>query len=136
MKKIAIFALLLAACATAARAQESRQDFSISGNVLIEPFISSSTTVQVSANRAFGALASYRFMLTPTSALEANYGFSYQNSVHIVKNPNNYLVSTRGPANLRRLCPLLCLQEFQPLRRSGSGSLHLPARSKHGDQDL
>ena len=29
-----------------------------------------------------GALASYRFMLTPSSAIEANYGITYQNSYH------------------------------------------------------
>jgi len=46
---------------------------------LVEPFIASSTDVQVSANRAFGAMVSYRFMLTPSSAIEANYGITYQN---------------------------------------------------------
>ena len=69
MKKIAIIAFLLVVGVAAGRAQESRQDVSISGTGLIEPFIASSTDVQVSANRAFGALASYRFMLTPSSAL-------------------------------------------------------------------
>ncbi len=35
MKKIALIAFLLAACAAAGRAQESRQDISLSGTVLI-----------------------------------------------------------------------------------------------------
>ena len=30
----------------------------------------------------YGALASYRFMLTPSSALEANYGMTYQNKIN------------------------------------------------------
>ncbi len=78
MKKIVSLVFLLAVCAAAGHAQESRQDVSISGTVLIPPFIASSTDVQVNSNRGFGALVSYRFMLTPTSALEANYGFTYQ----------------------------------------------------------
>lgn len=79
MKKIVSLVFLLAVCAAAGHAQESRQDVSISGTVLIPPFIASSTDVQVNSNRGFGGLFSYRFMLTPTSALEANYGFTYQN---------------------------------------------------------
>jgi len=34
----------------------------------------------VHSSRGFGLLGSYRFMLTPNSALEANYGITYQNS--------------------------------------------------------
>src|ERR1700691_630273 len=81
MKKIAIIAFLLAGCAAAGHAQESRQDLSISGTLLIDPFIASQTDVQVHSNYALGALASYRFMLTPSSALEANYGITYQNTM-------------------------------------------------------
>ncbi len=65
MKKIAFIAFLLAVCVAAGRAQESRQDISLSGTGLIEPFIASSTDVQVHSNTAYGALVSYRFMLTP-----------------------------------------------------------------------
>jgi hypothetical protein len=81
MKKIAFLVALLAACVAMGRAQESRQDISLSGIGLIEPFTASSTTVQVNSTPAYGALLSYRFMLTPSSALEANYGITYQNSI-------------------------------------------------------
>ena len=81
MKKIAIVALLLVAFAAAGRAQESRQDVSLSGVGLIEPYIGSSTDVYVHSTTAKGALASYRFMLTPSSALEVNYGMTYQNKI-------------------------------------------------------
>ena len=84
MKKIAIIAFLLAASVAASHAQESRQDVSLSGTALIEPFIASQTDVQVHSNTAFGILASYRFMLTPSSALEANYGITYQNTIKFV----------------------------------------------------
>ena len=81
MKKIAFFVCLLAVCAAAARAQESRQDFSLSGSALIEPYKASSTDIQVHSTTAYGGLASYRFMLTPTSALEASYGLTYENKI-------------------------------------------------------
>ena len=80
MKKIALIAFLLAVCVAAGRAQESRQDISISGTALIEPHIASSTDVYLSTSPAYGALASYRFMLTPSSAIEGNYGITYQNN--------------------------------------------------------
>ena len=96
MKKIALIAFLLAVGVAAGRAQESRQDVSLSGTAVIEPFMASSTDVQVSANRAFGGLLSYRFMLTPTAAIEANYGMTYENSIHyVISNTNHYLVNTR-----------------------------------------
>ncbi|MGD0348239.1 MAG: outer membrane beta-barrel protein [Terracidiphilus sp.] len=81
MKKIAFLVVLLAACVAMGRAQESRQDISLSGFGLIEPFVASSTDVQVHSTPAYGALASYRFMLTPSTALEANYGITYQNKI-------------------------------------------------------
>lgn len=81
MKRIAFFVCLLAVCVTAARAQESRQDISLSGTALIEPFKASSTDIQVHSTTAYGGLASYRFMLTPSSAVEANYGITYQNKI-------------------------------------------------------
>ena len=96
MKKIALIAFLLLVCVAAGRAQESRQDVSLSGTALIEPFTASSTDVQVHSTTAYGALVSYRFMLTPSSALEANYGITYQNKINYYVNPNHYQVLTRN----------------------------------------
>jgi opacity protein-like surface antigen len=81
MKRIAFFVCLLVVCVAAGRAQESRQDISLSGTALIEPYKASSTDVQVHSTTAYGGLVSYRFMLTPNSALEANYGITYQNRI-------------------------------------------------------
>jgi opacity protein-like surface antigen len=81
MKRIAFFVCLLAVCGSAARAQESRQDISLSGTAYIEPYKASSTDVQVHSTTAYGGLISYRFMLTPNTALEANYGITYQNKI-------------------------------------------------------
>ncbi|WP_420239177.1 outer membrane beta-barrel protein [Telmatobacter bradus] len=129
MKKIAIFAILLFACAAAVRAQESRQDISLSGMGLIEPFRASSTDVQVGANRAFGALASYRFMLTPTSALEANYSITDNNTIHYWANPNNYKVNTRTQEISAAYVRSFVYKNFNPFVEAGPGAfIFLPIR--------
>jgi outer membrane immunogenic protein len=131
MKKIALIAFLLAVCVAAGRAQESRQDISISGTGLIEPFIASSTDVQVSANRAFGALASYRFMLTPSSAIEANYSMTYENNIHyVISNTNHYMVNTRTQEISGAYVRSFVFKNFNPFVEAGPGAfIFLPIRN-------
>ena len=74
MKKTMWMCALLAGALTA-HAQESRQDVSLSATGNIPPQVNG-RGVQLNADMALGALASYRFMLTPRSAMEANYSFS------------------------------------------------------------
>jgi outer membrane immunogenic protein len=131
MKKIVFVAVLLAAFGAAGWAQESRQDISLSGTGLIEPFSASQTDVQVHSNTGYGALASYRFMLTPSSALEANYGITYQNKIlYIISNTNHYLVTTRtqeaGAAYVRSFV----FRKFNPFLEAGPSALILlPVRN-------
>jgi opacity protein-like surface antigen len=130
MKKIAFIAFLLAVGVAAGRAQESRQDISLSGTGLIEPFRASSTDVQVSANRAFGALLSYRFMLTPSSALEANYGITYENTIHyVISNTNHYVVLTRTQEISGAYVRSFTFKKFNPFVEAGPGAMiFLPIR--------
>jgi opacity protein-like surface antigen len=132
MKKIAIIAFLLAVSAVAGRAQESRQDISISGTALFEPFIASQTDVQVHSNTAFGALVSYRFMLTPSSALEANYGITYQNSFKFVlpQFPNGVKVLTRTQEASAAYVRSFNYKKFNPFVEAGPGAMiFLPIRN-------
>jgi opacity protein-like surface antigen len=130
MKKIAIIAILLAACVAAGRAQESRQDISISGSGLIEPFIASQTDVQVHSNAAYGALASYRFMLTPSSALEVNYGITYQNNILLLRNPGFTNVLTRTQEISGAYVRTFNFRKFNPFIEGGPGALiFLPIRN-------
>jgi len=136
MKKIALIAFLLAAFVAAGRAQESRQDISLSGTGLVEPFMASSTTVQVSSNRAFGALLSYRFMLTPTSAVEANYQITYENKIHYFANPNNYNILTRTQEISGAYVRSFVFKNFNPFVEAGPGAfIFLPIRNS-GTQTL
>jgi len=131
MKKIAIFAFLLAVCVAAGRAQESRQDISLSGSGLIEPYISSPANVYVSANRAFGALLSYRFMLTPSNAMEANYGVTYQNKIHFRSNSvYDTQVLTRTQEISGAFVHTFNYKKFNPFVEGGpAGVIFLPIRN-------
>jgi outer membrane immunogenic protein len=131
MKKIALVFCLLALCAAAGHAQESRQDVSLSGFGLIAPFVASSTDVQVHSNYALGALASYRFMLTPSSALEVNYGVTYENTYrYIVSNTNNYNILTRTQEISAAYVHSFTYKKFNPFVEAGPAALiFLPIRN-------
>ena len=127
MKKIAFLVALLAACVAIGRAQESRQDVSLSGFALIEPFMSSSTTVEVNSTPAYGALVSYRFMLTPSTALEANYGITYQNSIGYYVNPNHYKILTRTQEISGAFVKSFVFKNLNPFAEAGPvGLIFLP----------
>ncbi len=130
MKKIVLLLFLLAFAVAAGRAQESRQDISLSGFGLIEPFVASSTDVQVHSTTAYGALLSYRFMLTPNSALEANYGITYQNSLTYFTNPLYVPIQTRTQEISGAYVRSFTFKKFNPFVEGGPAALiFLPIRN-------
>ena len=93
-KSLLLFLCLLPLLAAPAFAQESRQDVSVSGSAIIPPF-ASGNAVQLHATVGYsGALASYRYMLTPHGALELNYQYS-QNVMHYIFPSGNYHIHDR-----------------------------------------
>jgi outer membrane immunogenic protein len=128
MKKIALIALLLAVGTAACAAQEARQDISLSGSALVEPFVEGTTNVAVSANRGIGVLASYRYMVTPSAALEVNYGIDYANSIHyVISNTNQYLVNTRTQEISAAYVRYFVFKNFNPFVEAGpAGFVFLP----------
>ena len=131
MKKIVLVLFLLAGYVAAGHAQESRQDISLSGFGLIEPFVASSTDVQVHSSPGYGALLSYRFMLTPNSALEANYGLTYQNEIkYLVSNTNTVKVLTRTQEISAAYVRSFTFRKFNPFVEGGPTALiFLPIRN-------
>jgi len=131
MKKIVLAVFLLAVCVATGRAQESRQDVSISGFALIEPFIASSTNVQVHSNAAYGGLVSYRFMLTPNSALEVNYGITYENTLrYVVGNTNVTEILTRTQEVSGAYVRSFTYRKFNPFVEAGPAAvIFLPIRN-------
>jgi outer membrane immunogenic protein len=78
MKKTMLLLGALLLSAATGYAQESRQDFSISATAPFSPQITGNA-VQKNSSMTLGFVASYRYMLTPRSALEMNYGY-HQNT--------------------------------------------------------
>lgn len=74
MKKMMLLGALVL-CAAAGRAQESRQDVSVSGIGLFGPQVNGNS-IKLNTSTTYGFLASYRYMVTPRSALEVNYSFA------------------------------------------------------------
>lgn len=79
MKKTVLLGALLMT-AVAGRAQESRQDASISAFEVIAPQVSGNAVQPMRTTLVTGVLGSYRYLLTPRSGLELNYGWA-QNSI-------------------------------------------------------
>ncbi len=75
MKKMILLGAVMLSAA-AGFAQESRQDISISGFGLIGPTVHGSNSVTLRSSKTAGVLLSYRYLLTPHSALEANYSWA------------------------------------------------------------
>jgi outer membrane immunogenic protein len=78
MKKMMLLGALFVFAAAVGNAQESRQDFSVSGAGVFGPQVHG-LGVQENTLSALGFLASYRYSVTPRSGLEINYGY-LQNS--------------------------------------------------------
>ncbi len=89
-KTILLGAILLSAAA--GYAQESRQDISVSGFGLIGPTVHGNGVTMQSTKTA-GVLLSYRYLVTPHSALELNYSFAQNSDKY---NINGQTVSNAG----------------------------------------
>ncbi len=79
-KMILLGALMMLSTAAVGHAQESRQDASISLFGVYAPPVYGLDIHPMTTTTTGGFLASYRYMLTPRSSVELNYGF-FQNSL-------------------------------------------------------
>lgn len=94
MKKMIVLLCALMLSAVAGYAQESRQDVSISASGAFAPVITGNS-VRKTTTTTMGFLASYRYMLTPRSALELNYGYA--------QNRQNYTVFGKAYGGIHTL---------------------------------
>jgi outer membrane immunogenic protein len=94
MKKSALLFVLLPVLAVAGFAQESRQDASVSATGFFPPFVSGNS-VQQTSTYSLGGLASYRYMLTPRSAVEGNYQYTEYTNKYVLSFLPNVRIHTR-----------------------------------------
>ncbi len=120
MKNKALFFVLLPFLAVAAFAQESRQDVSLSASGLFMPYVVGNT-VKVNATIGFGALVSYRYMLTPRSALEGNYQYAQDNFKYLTP-INNIRVHSRVQEVSGAYVYNFSFRNFNPFAEVGIGA--------------
>ena len=94
MKKTMLLGVLMLSAA-AGYAQESRQDVSFSGTGIFGPTVHGAANVQQRMTGALGLLMSYRYMLTPRSAIELNYSFAQDSQKYATSFQQNARIHSR-----------------------------------------
>ena len=121
MKKMMLLGALLLSAA-AGYAQESRQDVSISAMGLFAPNITGNA-VHLSTTSTLGVLASYRFMLTPRSALELNYSFAQFTEKYVTSFAPNVRIHTRAQEMSGAYVFNMNFRKFNPFVEAGPGAI-------------
>jgi outer membrane immunogenic protein len=121
MKKTMLLGVLMLSAA-AGYGQESRQDVSFSGAGIFAPTIHGANDVVQSSTGALGLLMSYRYMLTPKSALELNYSFAQNNQKYFNgSNLTNYRIHSREQEFSAAYVYSLNFKRFSPFAEAGGG---------------
>jgi outer membrane immunogenic protein len=122
MKKTMLLGALML-LASAGYAQESRQDASVSAIGVFTPEVNGNA-VKMSTTTTVGFLGSYRYMLTPRSALELNYSFAQYTTRYSTSFLPNVRIHTRQQEitgayvyNFRNY------RNFNPFLEAGVGAL-------------
>jgi opacity protein-like surface antigen len=122
MKKTMLLGVLMLSAA-AGYAQESRQDVSFSGTGIFGPTVHGANDVKQSMTGALGLLLSYRYMLTPRSAVEVNYSFAQDSQKYDV----NYLPYARIHSREQEVTGAyvfgLTFKRYNPFVEAGVGTL-------------
>jgi outer membrane immunogenic protein len=109
--------------AAAGYAQESRQDVSFSGTGIFGPTIHGAANVQQTSTGALGLLLSYRYMLTPRSALELNYGFAQNSQKYATSFEPHARIHARQQEISAAYVYSLNFKRFSPFAEVGVGSM-------------
>jgi outer membrane immunogenic protein len=121
MKKMMLFGVLLLSAAVGV-AQESRQDVSFSGTGFFGPQVHSPAGVVMNSTGSLGLLASYRYMLTPHSSLELNYGFTQNQQVYNSSFIHNDRVHSREQEGTGAYVYSLNFKRYSPFAEVGVGA--------------
>ena len=122
MKKTMLLGVLMLSAA-AGYAQESRQDLSFSGTGVFGPTIHGAANVTQTSTAALGLLMSYRYMVTPHSALEANYGFAQNNQKYVTSFEPHARIHARQQELTVAYVYSLNFKRFSPFAEAGVGVL-------------
>ncbi|HEV2646364.1 MAG TPA: outer membrane beta-barrel protein [Acidobacteriaceae bacterium] len=124
MKKTMLLGVLMLSAAVG-YAQESRQDVSFSGVGIFAPTIHGANTVVQSSTGALGLLMSYRYMVTPKSALELNYSFAQNNQKFLFNsNGTTIRIHSREQEFSAAYVYSLNFKRFSPFVEAGGGLIY------------
>ena len=120
-KRILLGALMTLCIAAVGHAQESRQDASISFFGVLAPDVYGLNIHPMVTTHTGGFLASYRYLLTPRSAVELNYTF-FQNSIKYnpISQPNSR-VHSRGQELSGAYVYQRTYKRYNPFLEGGGG---------------
>ena len=123
IKRMVLAALMLTA--GAAWAQESRQDVSLSVASVFTPEIHGPGGISLETTTPIAALASYRYLVTPRSGLEANYSFGQYISKYDTPSSNqtSYRIHTRQQEFTVGYVYSRTYRRFNPFGEIGVGTL-------------
>ena len=111
--------------AVAARAQESRQDASVSAFEVVAPQVNGNAVQPMRTTLVTGVLGSYRYLLTPRSGLELNYGWAQNSDVYQAFSAN--CLNCRVHARQQELSGAYVYsrnyKRFNPFAEAGPGAM-------------
>ncbi len=122
MKKTMLLGVLMLSAA-AGYAQESRQDVSFSGTGIFGPTVHGAANVKQSMTDALGLLLSYRYMLTPKSALEVNYSFAQDSQKYVTSFQPYARIHSRQQEITAAYVYSLNFKRYSPFAEIGVGTL-------------
>jgi outer membrane immunogenic protein len=122
MKKMMLLGVLMLSAA-AGYAQESRQDVSFSGTGIFGPTVHGAANVQQSMTGALGLLLSYRYMVTPKSALELNYSFAQDSQKYSTSFEPHARIHSRQQEITAAYVYSLNFKRYSPFAEVGVGTL-------------
>ncbi len=135
MKKTMLLLGALMVSAAAGYAQESRQDVSVSATVPFAPQITGNS-VQKNSSMTLGLLASYRYLLTPRSALELNYGYAQNTQYYQVFGKKNGGIHILQQEISAAYVYNLNFKRFSPFLEAGPGAMIFSPLKDAGTTDL
>jgi outer membrane immunogenic protein len=121
MKKTMLLCAL-ALSAVTAFGQESRQDVSVSAVGLVSPNVTGNA-VHMTTTHTLGFLGSYRYLLTPHSGLELNYGFLQNDNKYVTPFTPNARIHTRQQELTGAYVYSLTFKKINPFAEIGVGAL-------------
>jgi outer membrane immunogenic protein len=121
MKKAALLFVLLPGLAVAGFAQESRQDVSLGVTGIFPPYVYGNA-VEQHPRYGMGGLASYRYMLTPRSAVEGNYQYGQNAYSYTLSFLPNVRIHTRMQEVSAAYVFNFSFRKFNPFLEGGVGA--------------